>query len=297
MTGEPVDLLGVTWRSAVVGDRVDGALIAYIETWDRKSITIPDKPVPLRLFHDQKKPIGVLDRFDVTAEGLRVRGRLAGSTMHRENLRELVRARLAGDVSIGFSGDPRTDRWAPPSKRGGLASLLRRGVRPVECSLVGDAALPGSRVLSIADPDPAPPREVYHPVGAGSGVTATAVLAEALAALQGAPGSFARRRWEAASAERNGASLESIRQEVLAGPRDFVGMPLTELFAETKRLQAVVERRGGEDRLTSFQRAELDNLDTEWRRRRRNPDAEAWLLSMLQIEREVEARRVTRAGA
>lgn len=181
--GTVVDIVAVAWSTTPVAFRgPDNEVIAFTETWDRDSITLPPAGSKIRLlsYHDRRRPIGWLDRFHLEDDGLHATGRLIGSTTNLDQLREVAAAGLLADVSIGFSPSIDDDEWHPPQRRNGLASVTRRHAIIREVSLVDAAALPGSRVLTIRQPtttssvDAAALREADTAVTTGIGARMTA---------------------------------------------------------------------------------------------------------------------------
>jgi uncharacterized protein len=58
--------------------------------------------VPMLLFHDQKRPVGVWRSLEETSEGLKVKGRFAMSTRAGKEAHALVGEGAIGGLSIGY---------------------------------------------------------------------------------------------------------------------------------------------------------------------------------------------------
>lgn len=157
--GTVVELVAVKYGTSPIAERApDGTLVAFEETWDPDSVTLPTPGTKVRLltYHDRRRPIGWLDHFTAHPDGIHATGRLSGSTAHLDQLRALAADGLLSDVSIAFSPNIDTDVWSAPRAKNGLARVLRRRATIREVSLVDQAALAGSRLLAITQPATTP---------------------------------------------------------------------------------------------------------------------------------------------
>ncbi len=134
----------------VVADRLpDGAILLSRESWDAESFVGLDASVPLLTGHDTTRPLGRIDRMWIGPTGLEIEGTLVGSASELDGTRERVGAGVLAALSIGFINNDRLDRWTKPTSRSGLPSVLRRGARVREISLVLWPAFDGAKVTGI----------------------------------------------------------------------------------------------------------------------------------------------------
>lgn len=60
------------------------------------------KTLPMLLFHDQRRPVGVWSEFQETAEGLMVKGRFAMSTNDGREAHAMTKDGALGGLSVGY---------------------------------------------------------------------------------------------------------------------------------------------------------------------------------------------------
>lgn len=151
--GRHVRALVVAFGEAEVAERGPQGIAVFRERWDAQSVDLPTARVRMLRSHDRTRPVGWWETFTVQRDGIWADGSLVGGAAELEHMRALIGAGLMADVSIGFIDSPK-DQWSRPTTRHGLATVLRRGVRLREVSLVDLAGVPGSRVLSITTQPP-----------------------------------------------------------------------------------------------------------------------------------------------
>lgn len=60
------------------------------------------KSIPMLLFHDQKRPIGIWNQFAETPDGLHVKGRFAMSTLAGKEAHAMTKDGALGGLSVGY---------------------------------------------------------------------------------------------------------------------------------------------------------------------------------------------------
>lgn len=66
------------------------------------SAKLGSKSVPMLMFHDQKRPVGVWTEFKETPEGLMAKGRFAMSTVAGKEAHAMTKDGALGGLSIGY---------------------------------------------------------------------------------------------------------------------------------------------------------------------------------------------------
>jgi phage head maturation protease len=133
----------------LVADYIDGRSVIYFEEWDAHSFGPTPERLPLLRSHDSTRPIGWLEHMSLKSDGLDGEARLVGSSAEIANTRELIRADLLSNVSIGFVPNSVEDLWMRGGRRDRPPTVKRRGARLREVSLVLEAALTGARVSEV----------------------------------------------------------------------------------------------------------------------------------------------------
>jgi HK97 family phage prohead protease len=133
----------------LVADFVEGRAVIYYEEWDAHSFGPTPERLPLLRSHDNTRPIGWLEHMKLKSDGLDGEARLVGSSAEIANTRELIRADLLSNVSIGFAPNSVEDLWMRGGRRDRPPTVKRRGARLREVSLVLEAALTGARVSEV----------------------------------------------------------------------------------------------------------------------------------------------------
>jgi phage head maturation protease len=136
--------------ATIVEPTRDGGWVAFDERWDADSFVTPER-LPMRLLteHHRTEPVGWVESIDTEADGVYGQGHLVGGTEALAHLRALAAEGLRSDISVGFVADRRRDVWSRPTRTNGLASVLRRGARIAEVSIVTAGAIPGAELLAI----------------------------------------------------------------------------------------------------------------------------------------------------
>lgn len=131
-----------------VGERINGHLRVYRETFDADSfVNLPER-VPLTQRHDIDAPVGWA-RLRISTRGLEAEGELIDTQAARD-LVKAIRAGLLTGLSIGFIGDDNRDVWTRGANGGDrMPSVVRRGVRLDHLALVASPAYPSARVASV----------------------------------------------------------------------------------------------------------------------------------------------------
>lgn len=60
------------------------------------------KSLPMLLFHDQRRPVGVWSEFEDSARGLKMRGRISTGTTDGQQAHQLAKDGALGGLSIGY---------------------------------------------------------------------------------------------------------------------------------------------------------------------------------------------------
>src|SRR3954451_24484990 len=74
-------------RVTVVGDRLDGQIVVMREVFDRDSVDLDQRLIPLLLSHDPAHPIGRVDRLWPSGRGIEMEATLVGSSQELEGVR------------------------------------------------------------------------------------------------------------------------------------------------------------------------------------------------------------------
>lgn len=91
---------GIEGFAAVYGN-VDGGGDIILPGAFTKSLR-GRKTLPMLLYHDNRRPIGVWNEFDDTAKGLKVRGRIVTETADGAQAHVLAKAGAIAGLSIGY---------------------------------------------------------------------------------------------------------------------------------------------------------------------------------------------------
>lgn len=100
------------------------------------------KPIPMLMFHDQKRPAGVWTELKETSDGLLAKGRFSMSTTAGKEAHELVKDGALGGLSMGY----RTLKHRIVGKARHLAEILLH-----EISLVTVPMNEKTLILSVKD--------------------------------------------------------------------------------------------------------------------------------------------------
>jgi phage head maturation protease len=133
----------------MVADVFADRTVVYFEQFDANSFDNPPARLPLLNSHLSANPIGWVERMAMRADGLDGEARLVGSPGEIANLRALIADDLLAGVSIGFAPNLKRDVWTKAGSNDRPPTVLRRGVRLREASLVLEAAYPSAKVTEI----------------------------------------------------------------------------------------------------------------------------------------------------
>lgn len=135
-------------ESAVVPE--GGSLVR--ERFDQQSLAELPENVPLRVGHDrQAPPVGKVVEVENRSYGLAVAARLAVANAELDSWRARWEEGLASGLSVGFTFDRKQQHeWHKPTRRGELPTVVRRGVRIRELSIVQEPAYEKARILHLA---------------------------------------------------------------------------------------------------------------------------------------------------